>query len=66
MRAVASGFDGVIILNTPEDECKRRATGRKVDPQTGVVYHMETEAPDDSKVLDRLQDYSDEAGKEER
>ena len=66
VNALPSGFDGVIILDAPDEECKRRATGRKVDPQTGTVYHMETEAPDDSKILDRLQDYTDEAGKLER
>ena len=27
---------------------------------------METEAPEDSKILDRLQDYTDEAGVAER
>ena len=30
--AVASGLDGVLILETPEEECSRRARSRKVDP----------------------------------
>ena len=64
--AHSSGFDGVLILETPDEECKRRATGRKIDPTTQTVYHMETEAPEDAKVLDRLQDYTDAAGDSER
>ena len=52
--AQSSGLDGVLILETPQDECSRRATGRKIDPTTQQVYHMETGAPDDSKVLERL------------
>ena len=61
-----SGFDGVLILETPEQECTRRATGRKIDPTTQIVYHMETNAPEDNKVLERLQDYEDAAGDPER
>ena len=30
--AVASGLDGVLILETPEEECTRRARSRKIDP----------------------------------
>lgn len=32
--ADSSGLDGVLILETPQDECTRRATGRKIDPTT--------------------------------
>ena len=52
--AETSGFDGVIILDTPENECKRRSEGRKIDPQTQIVYHMQTNPPEDAKVLERL------------
>ena len=64
--AKASGLDGVIILDTPETECTRRSTGRKIDPTTQIIYHMETNAPEDNKILERLQDYTDEAGEPER
>lgn len=64
--AVQSGFDGVLILETPQDECERRSSGRKIDPQTSTVYHMATNAPEDSKVLERLQDFEDEAGNADR
>ena len=52
--AIKSGIDGVIILETPDVECTRRSQNRKIDPQTQTVYHMETDAPEDAKVLDRL------------
>ena len=52
--ALSSGFDGVLILNTPDTECKRRSIGRKIDPQTQNIYHMETNKPEDPKVLERL------------
>lgn len=32
VRAERSGFDGVLILNTPETECARRSENRKIDP----------------------------------
>ena len=64
--AHSSGLDGVLILETPQEECTRRATGRKIDPTSQQVYHMETNAPEDSKILERLQDYSDAAGETER
>ena len=66
VEAETSGLDGVVILNTPEPECARRASNRKIDPQTQIVYHMETNPPDDAKTLERLQDYTDEAGNPER
>ena len=58
-----SGLDGIVILKTPFAECQRRAQNRKIDPQTQIVYHMQdTPPPDDSKLQDRLEDYTDEAG----
>ena len=53
-KALGSGLDGVLIMNTPDTECTRRSQNRKIDPQTQTIYHMETEAPEDQKVLDRL------------
>ena len=66
VEAETSGFDGVVILDTPEAECNRRSSNRKIDPQTQIIYHMETNPPDDAKTLERLQDYTDEAGNPER
>ena len=61
-----SGLDGVLILETPQEECTRRATGRKIDPTTQQIYHMESNPPEDNKILERLQDYEDAAGDPQR
>jgi len=37
VRALDSGLDGVIFLETPIEECIRRAANRKVDPTTGNI-----------------------------
>ena len=56
IKAEQSGLDSVIILKTPFSECERRAKGRKIDPQTGTIYHMEDNPPpeNDSKLQERL------------
>ena len=57
-------------MEMQDEESLRRARGRKIDPQTNQVYHMEDSPPPedtkDAKLLDRLQTYSDEAGNEDR
>lgn len=63
--AQASGLDGLLILDCPVDECERRATGRRIDPQTSIIYHLEDNpAPEDSKnpIADRLTEVDDEVG----
>lgn len=66
LRAIESGLDGVIFLDTPLEECIRRGQGRKIDPTTGVIYHLEDNMPDDPKTKERLQDHKDEHGEETR
>lgn len=51
-----SAFDAVIMLDTTKEEAAKRATGRKIDPQTGKVYSGE-DKPEDPKAADRLEDY---------
>ena len=46
-KAIDSGLDGVLIMNTPDSECARRSKNRKIDTQTSIIYHMETEAPEE-------------------
>ena len=52
-------FDGIFIMGASKEECMRRAVGRKLDPQTGTIYHPEdSPAPEgDAKLLERLQDF---------
>lgn len=53
-----SGLDLVIELKVDEEECLRRAKGRKIDPQTEIVYHMQDNPPptDVKGLLERLKD----------
>ena len=64
VRAIESGLDGVVFLDTPLEECIRRGKGRKIDPSTGTIYHTEDNMPEDPKVKERLQDHKDERGEE--
>lgn len=56
-----SGLDLVLQINVPSKECIRRAVGRRQDPTTGIIYHMEDNPPpaNDHKLNDRLQPIDD-------
>ena len=53
-------LDGVVSLAVGEDELIRRLTGRRIDPETGDVYHTEFNMPDDDAVADRLEQREDD------
>ena len=55
-------------MDVESEECERRATNRKVDPQTNTVYHMEDNPPpeNDNKLKDRLVDFVDPLAEPER
>lgn len=55
-KLIRGGIDAAIILDVPKDECVRRAVGRRVDPETGVVYHLEDNLPptNQSPLIERL------------
>jgi hypothetical protein len=61
-----SGLDLVIQINVPSKECIRRAVGRRQDPNTGIIYHMEDNPPpaNDHKLNDRLQPIDDPSASE--
>ncbi|CAG9461598.1 unnamed protein product [Pedinophyceae sp. YPF-701] len=45
-RLLHSGLDGVLLLGmVSEEEAIKRAQGRRVDPETGAVYHVEARPP---------------------
>jgi hypothetical protein len=50
-----------LFIDVPSNECLRRSQNRKIDPQTGIIYHLEDNPPpeNDNKLRDRLQDYQD-------
>lgn len=47
-------LDIVLKLEVGEDELIHRLTGRRVDPETEEVYHVEYDPPEDEEVEDRL------------
>lgn len=47
-------LDVVAYLDVSEDELIRRLTGRRVDPETGDIYHTEFDMPEDEAVRERL------------
>jgi len=51
--------DAYLFMDVPANEALRRNQNRKIDPQTGTVYHMEDNPPpeNDAKLRDRLQEY---------
>ncbi len=53
---IEGGFDYVIKIQVPYEECIRRAEGRRLDPNTGNIYHLEDNPPppNDVKLRDRL------------
>jgi adenylate kinase len=53
-------LDAVVFLDVGEDELLRRLTGRRVDPETGDVYHTEFNMPDDEEIVDRLEQRDDD------
>ncbi|TQQ81075.1 adenylate kinase [Halonotius terrestris] len=53
-------LSAVVFLNVGEDELLRRLTGRRVDPETGDVYHTEFNMPDDEEIVERLEQRDDD------
>ncbi len=47
-------LSAAIFLDVGEDELVRRLTGRRMDPETGDIYHIEFNMPDDEEIADRL------------
>ena len=41
-------------MNVPDDVLIERVLGRRTDPKTGKIYHLEFNPPPDDKVKRRL------------
>ncbi|HEX2076716.1 MAG TPA: adenylate kinase [Longimicrobium sp.] len=50
---VDRGIDAVIYIDVDDDDIVRRMSGRRTDPETGVVYHVEHNPPP-ADVADRV------------
>ncbi len=47
-------LDAVVFLDVDEEELVSRLTGRRMDPETGEIYHVEYDWPDDGAIQERL------------
>ncbi len=50
----------VVSLDVGEEELVHRLTGRRLDPETGEIYHLEYNPPEDPEVEDRLEQREDD------
>ena len=54
---VGRNLDVVILFDVSDEEVIRRITGRRIDPKTGRVYHVEfNPPPEDVEVIQRDDD----------
>ena len=44
-RLKAGGLDLVLKVEVENEECVRRAVGRRIDPATETIYHIEDNPP---------------------
>ena len=47
-------LDAVIFLDVDDEILVSRLTGRRMDPETGDIYHVEFDWPEDETIQDRL------------
>jgi adenylate kinase family enzyme len=53
---IQSGMDIIFHLDVPSQECIRRAFGRRIDPDTNIIYHLEDNPPstDEGRICEGL------------
>ena len=54
-------MDVIVSLDVDKEELVRRLTGRRMDPETGDIYHTEFNMPDDEEVRERLVQRDDDS-----
>ncbi|ELY43625.1 adenylate kinase [Natronorubrum bangense] len=53
-------LDVALYLDVSEEELIHRLTGRRMDPETGDIYHVEYNPPEDPEVEERLEQRDDD------
>ncbi|ELY94979.1 adenylate kinase [Natrialba hulunbeirensis JCM 10989] len=53
-------LDVVLYLDVSEEELVHRLTGRRMDPETGEIYHVEYNPPEDPEIEERLEQREDD------
>ncbi|TNF28826.1 MAG: adenylate kinase [Deltaproteobacteria bacterium] len=51
--AAGIALDHVVVIEVPDELIVDRITGRRMDPETGAIYHMKFDPPP-AEVLDRV------------
>ena len=51
--------DVVLLLSVPDEEMIKRVVGRRTDPVTGIIYHLEFKPPP-AEIVHRLEQRSDD------
>lgn len=54
LAAAECGPHVVLVLDCPDELVIERVAGRRLDPETGTIYHMTYSPPEDEEVLARL------------
>lgn len=52
-------IDAVVVIEVPDEEIVRRLSGRRTDPETGKVYHLEHNPPS-AEIAGRVVQRSDD------
>ncbi len=53
LEEIGRRIDAIVYIDVPEEVIVRRMVGRRTDPETGAVYHLE-HAPPPAEIAERL------------
>jgi adenylate kinase len=62
LSASALALDAVLLIEVPDELIVERITGRRMDPQTGAIYHLRF-SPPPAEIASRLQQRPDDTEK---
>lgn len=62
-----SSMNKIIYLDCDTEECVRRSIRRRIDPNTGNIYHLDDNPPNinDNKLMERLRSIEDKESSED-
>lgn len=59
MQAAEVALDAVVVIDVPDELIVERITGRRMDPETGAIYHLQFNPPPEA-IADRMQHRKDD------
>jgi len=63
MTKAGVALDAVVLIEVPDALIEKRITGRRSDPKTGTIYHIETDPPPPGVAVEQRADDTAEACK---